>query len=144
MPFFLPFLIKGIAVVGKAIIVHHKAAAATKVVTAAVKTYGAKTVAVKSAYALTTIGGITWTVQRYKDLEKCFELWESGDYDGFILHTAKLLMKLKHLDIKKGAFLDSLSGILTKNGHEDEIINQFIAEIGDNWLKIKAKMKTLN
>lgn len=129
MPIFIPFLIKGAIVAGKAIIAAKKATVVAKAATALSHTYGTGAVVSAGATICVTIGGIVWTAERVEDITKSYKAWENGDYKSLKSHLTTLYSKLNTLG--HNSVLDSATQLLAQNGHNISNVGKFIKDVRD-------------
>jgi hypothetical protein len=129
MPLFIPFLIKGAIIVGKAVIAPKKVAVVSKVATGAINAYGATAVASTAATACIAIGGIYWSAERIDDVEKCYETWQKGDYQALAGQMASLASKMH--SVGTDSIANSWGEVLKHQGHDSMDVLKFVKDCLD-------------
>lgn len=128
MPIFIPFLIKGAILAGKAIVASKKVSVVAKGTSAAIHSFGATTVVSTAATGCVVIGAIAWSVDRVKGAEECYEAWENREWETFATKFSSLLTSLN--SVVNDTFMSSYRQLLITRGHDEKDVLRFCKEVG--------------
>jgi hypothetical protein len=134
-------VVKGAALVVKAVVAHHKVAAVSKGIAVATKTYGAANVAAASAFALTVVGGIAWSVDRVNDAKECYNCWEKGDNLGMVKKMGGIVISFSTLQHNPHTIFHSAGELLKEHGVNSENAVQFVKDLNYSITDIEREMK---
>lgn len=129
LPIIGMLVVKGLAVVAKAVVAHHKVAAVSKGIAIATKTYGTANVVAASGAALTVIGGVAWSIDRANDVKECYSLWESGDTVGMVKKMGSIVSSFSALHHNPHTIFHSAGELLKENGVTSSNVIQFVQDL---------------
>lgn len=94
----LPLAVKGLIVIGKAIVAHGSVVPITKtsfvLIKTAVSTYGLSTTVGGALTLGIVVGGVAWVKERVDSLQLALKALEDDDIEGAVKHFADLAVKL--------------------------------------------------